>query len=169
MSKIDTDAVATHYTHGALLGAILNGVQRLGKSRDTVTVEDLGPVDEFHIGGRVATKNFLDQLEITADDHVLDVGCGLGGASRFVAKQYGCRVTGVDLTDEYIKTFYFILCHRFQVACKEIIKPVMGDQGSFKGGQGFCYIFEVDTILTKSSGKERSVFRNGFDFCHSCS
>jgi ubiquinone/menaquinone biosynthesis C-methylase UbiE len=101
MPNIDT--VATHYTHGALLRAILDGVQRLGKSPDTVTVEDLGPVDEFHIGGRIATKSFLDQLEIAADDHVLDVGCGLGGASRFAAQQYGCRVTGIDLTHEYVK------------------------------------------------------------------
>lgn len=100
----DVDSVETHYTHGALLGAIVDGVQRLGKSPDTVTVEDLGPVDEFHIGGRVATKNFLDQLDITAGDHVLDVGCGLGGASRFSAQQYGCRVTGIDLTREYVET-----------------------------------------------------------------
>lgn len=98
------DDVATHYTHGALLRAILDGVQRLGKSLDTVTVEDLGPVDEFHIGGRVATKSFLDQLDIAADDLVLDIGCGLGGASRFAAQQYGCRVTGVDLTHEYVTT-----------------------------------------------------------------
>ena len=67
-------------------------------------VEDLAPVDEFHIGGRVATKEFLDQLEITADDRVLDIGCGLGGASRFTAQEYGCRVTGIDLTDEYVRT-----------------------------------------------------------------
>ena len=102
MPKID--AVEAHYTHGALLATIAEGVQRLGKTPDTVTVEDLGPVDEFHIGGRVATKRFLDQLGIVADDHVLDVGCGLGGASRFVAEQYGCRVSGIDLTSEYVKT-----------------------------------------------------------------
>jgi SAM-dependent methyltransferase len=96
--------VATQYTHGALLRAILDGVQQLGKSPDTVNVEDLAPVDEFHIGGRVATKDFLDQLDIAADDHVLDVGCGLGGASRFAAQQYGCRVTGIDLTEEYVTT-----------------------------------------------------------------
>lgn len=100
----DVDAVETHYTHGSLLDAIADGVQRLGKSPDTVTVEDLAPVDEFHIGGRVATKNFLDQLDSSAGDHVLDVGCGLGGASRFSAQQYGCRVTGIDLTREYVET-----------------------------------------------------------------
>ena len=102
MSK--TGTVEAHYTHGALLQTILDGVERMGKSSDTVTVEDLGPVDEFHIGGRVATRRFLDQLDLVADDRVLDVGCGLGGASRFVAEQYGCRVAGIDLTAEYVKT-----------------------------------------------------------------
>ncbi len=101
---LNMNTLAAHYTHGALLSAILAGVQMLGKSPDMVTVEDLGPVDEFHIGGRVATKSFLDQLGIAADDHVLDVGCGLGGASRFAEGQYGCRVTGIDLTSEYVKT-----------------------------------------------------------------
>jgi len=32
-----------------------------------------------------------------ADDTVLDVGCGLGGPSRFIADRFGCRVVGVDL------------------------------------------------------------------------
>ena len=100
----DINKAATPYSHGALLRAILDGVHQLGKSPDTVSVEDLAPVDEFHIGGRVATEGFLDQLDITADDHVLDIGCGLGGASRFAAQQYGCRVTGIDITDEYVKT-----------------------------------------------------------------
>jgi len=100
----DTDRVATHYSHGGLLGAIRDGVERLGESPETVSVEHLGPVDEFHIGGRVATETFLGQLEIAAHDHVLDVGCGLGGASRFAAQEYGCRVTGIDLTDEYVTT-----------------------------------------------------------------
>lgn len=100
----DKELVADHYTHGSLLESIRAGVNKLGKTTNTVTVEDLGPVDEFHIGGRIATKDFLDQLEINADDHVLDVGCGLGGASRFAAQTHGCRVTGVDLTAEYIET-----------------------------------------------------------------
>ncbi len=100
----DVTVVANHYTHGTLLDAILAGVERLGKSPDTVTVDDLGPVEEFHIGGREASASFLDQLDLSADDHVLDVGCGLGGTSRFVAKRYGARVSGIDLTPEYIDT-----------------------------------------------------------------
>ena len=100
----DPNIVSNHYTHGSLLDAIQAGVERLGKSRETVNVQDLGPVDEFHIGGRAASESFLDQLDLSADDHVLDVGCGLGGTSRFVAQRYGSRVTGIDLTQEYVET-----------------------------------------------------------------
>jgi SAM-dependent methyltransferase len=100
----DRELVSNHYTHGSLVDAITAGVHKLGKTIATVSVEDLGPVDEFHVGGRVATEAFLDQLDIRADHHVLDVGCGLGGASRFAAARYNCRVTGIDLTAEYVET-----------------------------------------------------------------
>lgn len=68
---IDPSLVSGHYTHGSLLDAIRQGVERLG---------------------------------LLPDDHVLDVGCGLGGTSRFIAPRYGCQVTGIDLTREYIET-----------------------------------------------------------------
>ncbi len=100
----DERLVANHYTHGGLLKAILDGVAKLGKTTASVNIDDLGPVDEFHIGGRVATRSFLDQLDIGASHHVLDVGCGLGGGARFAAQTYRCRVTGVDLTREYVET-----------------------------------------------------------------
>ena len=100
----DHNNVSEHYTHGDLLGAIHAGVTALGRSPETVTVQDLAPVDEFHIGGRQASEDFLDQLNLGIEHHVLDVGCGLGGASRFVAHRYGSRVTGIDLTAEYVET-----------------------------------------------------------------
>ena len=48
----DANKVAEHYAHPRLTEAIRNGVLELGKTVDTVSVEDLAPVDEFHIGGR---------------------------------------------------------------------------------------------------------------------
>ena len=97
-------AVSEHYVHGNLLKAIQAALPELGKTIDNVTIEDLAPVDEFHIGGRQATENILGQLDFSEQNHLLDVGCGLGGASRYVANKYNNSVTGIDLTEEYIET-----------------------------------------------------------------
>ena len=98
------ESVVSHYRQEDLIGKILAGVERIGKTSNTVTVEDLAPVDEFHIGGRIATKSFLETLSLGKDEYVFDVGCGIGGTSRFVAHTYGCRVIGVDLMKEFIET-----------------------------------------------------------------
>ena len=98
------NSITEHYTHGQLLDRILQGVKAIGKTPATVTVDELAPVDEFHIGGRQASEDFICQLELSADDHTLDVGCGIGGTSRFVASRFGCRVTGIDLTPEFVST-----------------------------------------------------------------
>jgi SAM-dependent methyltransferase len=45
----------------------------------------------------------MRQLHLEKDLRVLDVGSGLGGAARFVAGRYGWRVTGVDLTAEFVE------------------------------------------------------------------
>ncbi len=52
----ETDLVG-HYGGDDLLASIEAGVAALGKSRENVTIEDLAPVDEFHIGGRPAQSN----------------------------------------------------------------------------------------------------------------
>lgn len=104
--------VAEHYAQrqaGSVVERFAAGVRAMGKvlepgQPNSVTLEDLAPVDEFHIGGRAATREFLDQLGIQPGQHVLDVGCGVGGPARFAAQQYGCRVTGVDLTPEFVST-----------------------------------------------------------------
>ena len=68
-----------------------------------VSVDGLGPVDEFHIGGRLATINLMEQMGIGRNDNVLDLGCGLGGAARFAATNYGCNIHGIDLTPEFVE------------------------------------------------------------------
>lgn len=91
-----------HYESDGLLAAIERGLAALGKSRADVTVDDLGPVDEFHMGGRAATIRLIEQLGFGPADHVLDIGSGIGGTARLLASTTGCRVTGLDLVPGYV-------------------------------------------------------------------
>ena len=64
----------------------------------------LAGVDEFHLGGRLATQALLDDLELPFGASVLDAGCGIGGAARAMASLAGCHVTGVDLSPVFVAT-----------------------------------------------------------------
>lgn len=99
-----SEKLSDHYHHGNLLSSIQAGLEKQGIQPQNASVENLGPVDEFHIGGRQASVHFLDQLAIAGSQAFLDIGCGLGGSARFAAKQYGAEITGIDLTPEYVET-----------------------------------------------------------------
>lgn len=94
--------IVEHYRAAELLATIEAGIHALGKTTSTVTVEDLGPVDEFHVGGRAATTALCDRLGVGPDSDVLDIGCGIGGTTRHLVSTTGCRAIGVDLVPGYI-------------------------------------------------------------------
>ncbi len=95
--------IAQHYTHGSLEAAILDGLRHSGKNADRLDPDDLAPADEFHIGGRQATVEFAEQLGLRPGLELLDIGSGFGGPARYFAHHRKCRVTGIDLTDEYVR------------------------------------------------------------------
>jgi SAM-dependent methyltransferase len=100
---MDTEKqVAAHYTHGALEQAILDALAGSGKDIEQLTTADLAGVDEFHLGWRPATLALAEDLGFSSGMHVLDVGSGIGGPARTFAETVGCRVTGFDLTEEFV-------------------------------------------------------------------
>ena len=95
--------VAQHYTHGSLLQAIFDALKQMGKDPERLSAADLSAADEFHMGWRAATAALAKDLGLGRGMHVLEVGSGIGGPSRFFASECGCRVTGIDLTDEFVQ------------------------------------------------------------------
>jgi len=48
-------------------------------------------------------KLIADKLMLRPGMRVLDIGCGWGGLGRFLAREYGARVTGVNISSEQVK------------------------------------------------------------------
>lgn len=96
------DAVHRHYAKPGIETLILDAFRSVGRDPESLTPDDLSAVDEFHMGGRAATAELAEALQLRAEHHLLDIGSGLGGPARYFARQSGCRVTGVDLTADYV-------------------------------------------------------------------
>ena len=96
-------AVAGHYGRGRLEEMILAAVAREGKDPEKLTAGDLAGVDEFHVGGLEATRELAKQMDLRAGLRLLDVGSGIGGPARYFAAEHGCAVTGIDLTEGFVR------------------------------------------------------------------
>jgi SAM-dependent methyltransferase len=97
------NAIAEHWGKGDVYGRILAALERAGKSSNALTVEDLAPVDHFHARGFPATIDLANSLPVEASDHILDIGCGIGGPARYFASRFGCHVTGIDITPAFVE------------------------------------------------------------------
>ncbi len=97
-----SDQVQTHYGGGGdLADEIAKKLEAAGKNLGDLKTSDLSTVDEFHIRGRKATLELGRQMNLGRDVSVLDIGSGLGGPARTLAEEYGCNVTGIDLTQAF--------------------------------------------------------------------
>lgn len=101
LQGVMVDHVARHYSENLeLADVITQSLRNAGKDLNKLTTTNLAMVDEFHIRGRKATLELAAKMNLNADSRVLDIGSGLGGPARTLAETYGCRVTGIDLTQD---------------------------------------------------------------------
>jgi cyclopropane fatty-acyl-phospholipid synthase-like methyltransferase len=82
---------------------LVASMERLaGDNLAALTQEHWDGLDQFHAGGSEAVDGLLPSLHLAPGMTVLDVGSGLGGPARQVARNTGCTVVGVDITPAYV-------------------------------------------------------------------
>ena len=84
-----------------LMPSIREGLRAAGKDEKALKAADFNGFDEFHTGGHASTVHLMEQLNLSPVMRTLDIGCGVGGAARYVAEKYGAQVTGIDLSPEF--------------------------------------------------------------------
>ncbi|OFW37259.1 MAG: hypothetical protein A3J28_07620 [Acidobacteria bacterium RIFCSPLOWO2_12_FULL_60_22] len=97
-------SLADHYSQGPTLETISEDLQRKGIDLARVRPEDLYPYDQSHAGGITTTRMLARLAAIQTNTSVVDIGCGIGGAARFLHAEFGCRVVGIDLTVTRLRT-----------------------------------------------------------------
>jgi len=97
------DVVREHYSGADLEHVLLQALREVGLDPDALEVNDLAGADQLHAGGLAGTSYLLRQLDLGPDARLLDVGCGVGGPARVAARQYRCRVVGVDLSPDFVR------------------------------------------------------------------
>lgn len=96
------------YDGGGLQTRIVKALEKAGKDPCELEPRDLSVIDQLHTGGHMATREMAGMAGFSAGMDILDAGCGIGGSSRLLAEEFGCRVTGVDLVDEFVSCARFL-------------------------------------------------------------
>ncbi len=94
--------VEDHYalagTGNVIANRIIQAIRASAGADTAITPDTLAPCDHLHGRGVLATRDLVALLEPQKGEAILDIGSGVGGAARWIAANYGCLMTGVDLT-----------------------------------------------------------------------
>ncbi|RFB79979.1 class I SAM-dependent methyltransferase [Methylovirgula sp. 4M-Z18] len=102
------DRVRDHYRATGLVARLKSALAALAPENQTLVPQQLAGLDQFHTRGLAATVELAKLVGLTADTTVLDVGSGVGGPARFLAATYGCKVTGVDLSEPFVEAARYL-------------------------------------------------------------
>ena len=117
-----------------LSAVVLEALEAAGRPTDPIDPDDLTGLDEFHGLGRAATLALADLAGIEGGAKVLDVGAGIGGPARTLARHYGVAVTALDPTERFCELDEELcrrsrLADRVEVVCADARKMPLDDAG----------------------------------------
>jgi sarcosine/dimethylglycine N-methyltransferase len=93
-------AINDYWKGRADLAPMRRLIEERGHDPGSVPPAVLASFDQLHVGQNSGTKRFLDWVAPVKGDKVLDLGAGLGGTSRVLAADFGCRAMAVDGSPE---------------------------------------------------------------------
>ena len=102
MTDVET-VVQRYYGDRPVIQRIDDALRAAGINPEHPGHRDLWPFDQLHSRGIVRTREHTERARIQRGMYVLDLGCGLGGASRYLAAECGCRVAAIDLTPNFVE------------------------------------------------------------------
>ena len=110
----------------------------------------------IHTGGKEATEYLVQGCGIDAASQVLDVGCGGGYTACWLAKEFGCQVVGIDISEE-------MLSHANKRAHKEGVSDLV----TFQHADVYELPFEddhfdvalVESVLTPLTGDKTDALK----------
>lgn len=95
--------MTSFYDGAELEGLVLDALRTAGLPVDRLDSDDLAGLDEFHALGRAGTLALAELAGVGPEDRVLDVGAGIGGPSRALARHFGAHVTALDPTPRFCR------------------------------------------------------------------
>jgi SAM-dependent methyltransferase len=137
--SLNTSKVREHYSATSLTERIKSALAAIATQGQTLTVAQLAPLDQFHTRGILATAELASAAGIEPSTRVLDLGCGIGGPARYVAATFGCKVTGVDLSPDFIDAATYLTA-----------RCGLSDRVTFQSGYALNLSFEdavFDTVF----------------------
>jgi SAM-dependent methyltransferase len=146
------DALTAQYATGLSRPNLERALIAAGKDPGHLQPADLAMAEDFHTMGRIATSQLAELAGITSDDHVLDAGSGIGGTARFLAGRYGCRVTAIDLTEEYCETARWL---NQATGLASLISVRQGDVTDLPSGDAAFQVVTSQHVQMNVPGKTR--------------
>jgi len=102
------------------------------------------------VGAVIVNNKMSSFVDLKNSDVILDIGCGIGGNSFFIAKEFGCDVIGIDSSSELID-----IAEQLNDEHKNKIKFQLGDVRNVDfAPNSYDVIYSRDALVYNREKKE---------------